>query len=63
MTVFKTLKSEYTTDWLLPLELYELALANNYSIKNELKNYLEELKSNKSYRALIENGLNLLSEQ
>ncbi|WP_028890325.1 aromatic amino acid hydroxylase [Tenacibaculum ovolyticum] len=63
MTVFKTLKSEYTTDWLLPLELYELALANNYSIKNELKNYLEELKSNKSYRTLIENGLNLLSEQ
>ncbi|WP_237274369.1 aromatic amino acid hydroxylase [Tenacibaculum ovolyticum] len=63
MIIFKTLKSEYTTDWLLPLELYELALANNYSIKNELKNYLEELKSNKSYRALIENGLNLLSEQ
>lgn len=63
MTIFETLKSEYTTDWLLPLELYELALANNYSIKNELKNYLEELKSNKSYRALIENGLNLLSEQ
>lgn len=63
MTVFKTLKSEYATDWLLPLELFELALANNYSIKNELKNYLEELKSNKSYRALIENGLNLLSEQ
>ncbi|WP_064966650.1 aromatic amino acid hydroxylase [Tenacibaculum ovolyticum] len=63
MIIFETLKSEYTTDWLLPLELYELALANNYSIKNELKNYLEELKSNKSYRALIENGLNLLSEQ
>jgi phenylalanine-4-hydroxylase len=63
MIIFETLKSEYTTDWLLSLELYELALANNYSIKNELKNYLEELKSNKSYRALIENGLNLLSEQ
>ncbi|WP_422090213.1 aromatic amino acid hydroxylase [Tenacibaculum ovolyticum] len=63
MIIFETLKSEYTTDWLLSLELYELALANNYSIKNELKNYLEELKSNKSYRALIENGLNLLFEQ
>ncbi|PKH49442.1 phenylalanine 4-monooxygenase [Tenacibaculum sp. Bg11-29] len=60
--IFKTLKSEYATDWLLPLELFELALANNYSIKNELKNYLEELKSNKSYKALIENGLNLLTQ-
>ena len=59
--ILETLKNDFKEDWLLSLELYELALTNNYSVKNELKTYLEELKSNNSYRTLIENGLHLLS--
>ncbi|MCG8183826.1 aromatic amino acid hydroxylase [Tenacibaculum piscium] len=59
-TIFQRLKKEFPTDWLLVLELYELSVENNFSIKNELEKYLENLKSNKSYKALIENGLHLL---
>ncbi len=59
--VFLKLQNEYKNDWLLPLELLELSIINNYSIQTELNNYLENLKSNKSYKSLIENGLNLLS--
>ncbi|MGB1042433.1 MAG: aromatic amino acid hydroxylase [Tenacibaculum sp.] len=59
--VFKTLKNNFSSDWLLVLELYELALENDYKIKSELKSYLEALKSNKSYTTLIENGLHLLA--
>ncbi|MBA6157250.1 aromatic amino acid hydroxylase [Tenacibaculum sp. S7007] len=59
--VFLKLQNEYENDWLLPLELLELSIINNYSIQTELNNYLENLKSNKSYKSLIENGLNLLS--
>ncbi len=57
--IFHQLKKEYSEDWLLLLELYELALENNFAIKNEVLNTLEALKSNKSYTKLIENGLNL----
>jgi len=60
--VFKILKNKFTQDWLLILELYELALENDFLIKGELKRYLENLKSNKGYKALIENGLHLLTE-
>ena len=59
--VFLKLQNEYENDWLLPLELLELSIINNYSIQTELNNYLENLKSNKSYKSLIENGLHLLS--
>ncbi|CAL2076498.1 Phenylalanine 4-monooxygenase [Tenacibaculum dicentrarchi] len=62
-TILKILKSEYPKDWLLVLELYELAFKNDFSIKITLKKYLESLKSNKGYKALIENGLYLLSEK
>jgi phenylalanine-4-hydroxylase len=57
--IFHQLEKEYSEDWLLLLELYELALENNFAIKNEILKILEALKSNKSYTKLIENGLNL----
>ncbi|MCT4699279.1 aromatic amino acid hydroxylase [Tenacibaculum haliotis] len=59
--VFTKLKNDFKEDWLLSLELYELALKQNFKVKTELKEYLTSLKSNKSYRTLIENGLHLLS--
>jgi phenylalanine-4-hydroxylase len=54
---FETLKNEYPSDWLLPLELYELSVQNNYSNQTVLLEYLEELKCNKSYTVLIEKGI------
>ncbi len=60
-TIFLKLQNEYKNDWLLPLELLELSIINNFFVKEELKVYIESLKSNKSYKSLIENGLNLLS--
>ena len=57
--IFNQLKKHFAEDWLLFLELYELALKNNFSVKSKILNTLENLKSNKSYTKLIENGLNL----
>ncbi|CAM1360009.1 Phenylalanine 4-monooxygenase [Tenacibaculum soleae] len=59
--IFKKLKNNFNEDWLLSLELYELALKNNFTMQTALKEHLENLKSNKSYKKLIENGLHLLS--
>ncbi|WP_299118347.1 aromatic amino acid hydroxylase [uncultured Tenacibaculum sp.] len=61
ISIFNVLKTEFSQDWLLVLELYELALDKGYLVKEELRDYLEKLKSNKSYSTLIENGLHLLS--
>ena len=55
--IFNQLKTQFQTDWLLSLELYELALLNNYTIQSAILTRLEELKCNKSYTKLIENGL------
>lgn len=59
--IFKQVKSNFFNDWLLPLELYELALQNNFSIHQEILDHLEDLKKNENYRGLIKNGLRLLS--
>jgi phenylalanine-4-hydroxylase len=55
--ILNQLKTQFQLDWLLSLELYELALQHNYSIKATILERLEELKCNKSYTKLIENGL------
>jgi len=61
--IFQRLKSEFPKDWLLPLELYELAELNNLEIQDELLGYLELLKKNESYKKLIENGLRLIHDR
>ena len=53
------LTMKFSSDWLLLLELYELSVKNNFSIKKELLNRLEELKCNKGYTILIEKGIAL----
>ena len=57
---FSQLKNDFSNEWLLNLELYELALQNNYKIQFEISNHLETLKEQKSITKLIESGLNLL---
>lgn len=55
--IFNELKMNFSHDWLLNIEIYELALQNNYNLKSAILKRLEELKCNRSYTKLIENGL------
>ena len=57
--IFNQLKAKFANDWLLLLELCELAQKNNFSIQTTILKNLNQLKCNKSYTKLIENGLNL----
>jgi phenylalanine-4-hydroxylase len=59
--IFKQLKTEFSKDWLLSLELYEVALQNNLEIQIEIHAYLIVLQGNKQFEKLIENGLSLLA--
>lgn len=58
-SIFETLKSDYPKEWLLNVEIYELALNNNYtSLQSEVKNYLNNLMSqNKEVTHLIADGI------
>ena len=59
--IYNELIFSHPNDWLLLLELYELSVKNDFSIKNDLLASLEKLKCNKSYTLLIEKGLALCS--
>ncbi len=59
--IFSKLRSTFYNDWLLVLELYELALSFNFAIQFELIEYLERLQENSEYQQLISNGLQLLN--
>ena len=59
-SIFNQLKKYFMKDWLLNLELYELALQYDFPIQEEVYSYLLVLQENESYQKLIENGLNLL---
>lgn len=59
-SIFNQLKKDFTKDWLLNLELYELALQYDFPIQEKVYSYLLVLQENESYQKLIENGLNLL---
>jgi len=59
-TIFQKLQSNFSKDWLLPLELYELALQFNYEIQHDILNHLKALAENDEISELIHNGLELL---
>ena len=59
--IFSKLRSTFNNDWLLVLELYELALSFNFAIQFELIEYLEKLQEKSEYQQLISNGLQLLN--
>ncbi|MBG7611348.1 aromatic amino acid hydroxylase [Polaribacter sp. BAL334] len=60
--IFNELQSKFSKDWLLLLEIYEIAIKKEYAIQNEILKALHDLKSNKSYTKLIENGLILCQQ-
>ncbi|MBO6792395.1 MAG: aromatic amino acid hydroxylase [Balneolaceae bacterium] len=61
--ILDVLKNEYSNDWLLALEMYELAIEENLPIAEELINYLTQLKEHKNLEKLINNGLKLIDNQ
>jgi len=58
--ILEKLKNNFKTDWLLPLEMYELVYNSNSEIEQELVKYLADIKKNGQYTALINNGLKLI---
>ena len=60
--VFNVLKEEYPSDWLLPIELYELAILNgDKSFSEKIVKHLESIKlSNPKLGHLIDDGLALV---
>lgn len=62
-SIFKTVQSDYAEEWLLMVELYELAFVNDFEIKNPIKFHLEKLADkNKEIAHLIEDGIALIEE-
>jgi phenylalanine-4-hydroxylase len=58
--IFETVKSEYPNEWLLPLEIYELAYLNKFSIQHDLREHLNQLiQTRKDVAHLIEDGIRL----
>lgn len=59
-TIFNEVQTKFFKQWLLTLELYEVALQFNYSIQSQLFSHLENLQENEDFAHLIANGLKLL---
>ena len=59
-TIFLDLLTNFSNDWLLPLELYELSVDNSFKIQSKILEHLVNLQKNKEYKNLIQNGLDLV---
>ena len=57
------LKTTYPTDWLLPLEMYELLYGTSNTLKQDIYTYLNSLKSMTTYHKLIADGLQLITKE
>jgi phenylalanine-4-hydroxylase len=58
--IFDLIVKEFPLDWLLPLEIYEISIENDYNFSEEVYQYLLKLQQSKSFQKLIENGLKLI---
>jgi phenylalanine-4-hydroxylase len=58
--ILEKLKSDYPQDWLLSLEMYELAVQNHLAVAGALSEYLSLLKTEEKFATLINNGLKLI---
>lgn len=59
--IFEKLKANFASDWLLPLEMYELVYQSGMEIETEILDYLIQLKKNTKHDQLIANGISLIS--
>ena len=56
--VFNALKRDYLNEWLLPVELYEMAFNLNTPLKLEIKDHLKSVAArNKDIAHLVEDGI------
>ena len=62
--VFKEIKENYPDDWLLPVELYELAKNNgDFDFADQIHEHLEDVKQrNPQFGHLIDDGLALVDQ-
>lgn len=58
--VFKEVKSNYPTEWLLLLEMYELVYDKEMSLMSAIHEQLLKLKQNKNFTKLITEGLDII---
>jgi len=62
--IFEAVKLNYSNDWLLPLEIYELIAEKDSTFSEEVLNYLIDLKQRKPKVAgLIDDGLFLVEKK
>lgn len=58
--VFQKIKTDYPEEWLLPVEIYELAYLNKHQIQHDIREYLVSLaQKRKDVTHLIEDGIYL----
>lgn len=63
VSIFNTVQQEYADEWLLLVELYELAFKEDFEIQSQIKSHLENLKkSNEKIAHLIEDGIDLVGK-
>jgi len=60
--IFEKLKANFTSDWLLPIKIYELVYHSNTEVEGAILNHLMQLKKNKKHEQLIANGIRLISK-
>lgn len=61
-SIFEKIKLNFPTDWLLPLEMYEVAYQSNTAIEITILDHLMQLKNTKKFKQLIANGIRLISK-
>lgn len=61
--MFETLQSDYPDEWLLPIELFELAHNNHFELRITVKKYLEEMTMKQTKVAhLIRDGIDIAEQ-
>ncbi|MFA5297188.1 MAG: aromatic amino acid hydroxylase [Lutibacter sp.] len=58
--IFEKLKLNFKSDWLLPIEIYELVYQSNTAIETKVLDHLIQLKKTKRNEQLITNGIHLI---
>ena len=60
-SIFINLKANYPSDWLLPLEIFELVYNSKSNLELEVLTHLSEIKKISKYEQLINNGMILIT--
>ncbi|MCB0460140.1 MAG: aromatic amino acid hydroxylase [Flavobacteriaceae bacterium] len=60
--LFNTASKDYKNEWLLFLEIFELVHKSKNDLSEKVQNKLNQLKENKKYNKLIEDGIRLLTK-